>query len=184
MTTTTNKSAIKSPVKPVGRLDASMLLARKGEAQPAVAATTQNNPSLAWGVYTPPVDAHHPATATAAASKASEPQARPPQAAQFGHGHKPTASAARLRPDSFVPPRSSNGVKVSAQSRSLDRMAANEDRDPVALTMRVEDNTYLRLTYLAQTSGKTVQQVLNAALEGHLIENGLPVTRKLVVRPK
>ena len=64
------------------------------------------------------------------------------------------------------------------------RLAGNDDRDPVALTLRVEDNTYLRLTYLAQATGKSIQQVLNAALEGHLIENGVPVTRKLVVRPK
>lgn len=155
----------KTATKPVGRLDASMLLARKGEAQPAVRATTQNNPGLAWGVHTPAADAHHP----------SQPQPRavhtqPP----VSQGHRPTASA-RLRADSFM----GQGQQAHSLGRSV-----SHDRDPVALTLRVEDNTYLRLAYLAQAMGTSVQKVLASALEHHLTEHGLPVTRKLVVRPK
>ena len=55
------------------------------------------------------------------------------------------------------------------------------DRDPVALTVRMEDETYLRLKYLAQRTGRSPQQVLAEALDDHLAHHGVPHSRKLVI---
>jgi hypothetical protein len=144
-----NKSSLKVSPKPTARLDASLLLARKGEASPAVAATQYNNPGLAWGA--PP----HP----------GDFQPHPKLSA------KPTITA-RLRPDSFF---AAHGRGNNAMSRTV------LDRDPVTLTVRVEDETYLRLKYLAQRTGCSPQQVLAEALDDHLARGGVPHSRKLVI---
>jgi hypothetical protein len=61
------------------------------------------------------------------------------------------------------------------------RTPVPSERDPVALTLRVEDGMYLRLKYLAQHSGLSTQQVLNEALDHHLVRRGVPPARKLVI---
>ena len=153
--TMSNKPALKAAVKPTARLDASLLLARKGEAAPAVAATQHNNPGLAWGAPAHPGD--------------FQPQHTPQQ---------PVVQA-RLRPESFF---SGHGGRSTAQLHARARMSP--ERDPVALTMRVEDETYLRLKYLAQSTGRSTQQVLSEALDDHLVHSGVPHSRKLMVKPE
>lgn len=184
--TTLNKPAqnenatVKRTVKPVGRLDASMLFARKGEAAPAMAATTQNNPGLAWGMPAEPADLHH---AQAHSHTPQEPShvAQP----QTGVPHrqlapspstKPTASA-RLRPESFLSPHGRGGFTGRPRKSSV-------EPDAVTLTVRMEDETYLRLKYLAQSLGRSTQQILGEALDKHLSHEGVPQKRKLVVRPE
>ena len=170
MTTTSNKSTAKPIAKPMARLDASLLLARKGEASPAVAATQHNNPGLAWGA---PV---HPGDFTPHLQEAPH-VAAPQPAADAASGPVVTA---RLRPDSFF----------TAHSRSVSKTPKTpwkrpaQDREPVALTMRVADETYLRLKYLAQSKGRSTQQVLADALDDHLVQNGVIFSRKLVVKPE
>ncbi|HEY9162998.1 MAG TPA: hypothetical protein VIN57_00205 [Magnetovibrio sp.] len=178
--TISTKSTLKPSVKPIARLDASLLLARKGEASPAVAATQHNNPGLAWGApahpgdFQPHAQAHNLAHTQAQAQAHS--QAAAPSRPAYPTAHFPTAQAtpphvstqARLRPDSFF------ATNMSNRNPS--------ERDPVALTMRVEDETYLRLKYLAQRSGRSTQQVLAEALDVHLSHSGVPRSRKLVIK--
>ena len=163
--TTSNKPQGKPMTKPLARLDASLLLARKGEASPAVAATQHNNPGLAWGAPVHPGD-FQPQMSTQAHQQATQPDPQP-------------VAKARLRPDSFF---SAHG-RGSANPYAKPRTRATQDRDPVALTMRVEDETYLRLKYLAQRTGRSTQQVLAEALDVHLVHSGVPHSRKLVVKP-
>jgi len=167
----------KPAVKPTARLDASLLLARKGEASPAVAATQHNNPGLAWGAPAHPADFQ-------------------PQSPAFSPAHIQVHAQARLRPDSFfahahapqghgVTHMGVHGSGLSARSSAYTgRTRASAERDPVALTMRVEDETYLRLKYLAQHTGRSTQQVLAEALDDHLLNSGVPSSRKLVVKPE
>jgi len=152
-------------VKPIARLDSSLLLARKGEAAPSVAATQHNNPGLAWGAPAHPAD--------------YQPQVAPPQplsSAPTASSQQPIASA-RLRPDSF------HGFAGHGRSVPTPRVRVpqHQPRDPVALTLRVEDEMYLRLKYLAQHTGRSTQQVLAEALDGHLTDQGVPRSRKLVI---
>lgn len=166
------KTTPKPSAKPIARLDASLLLARKGEASPAVAATQHNNPGLAWGApahpedFQPQVPAQAHTTSRPAYPTAHFPtaQAQPPQP----HAALHVKAQARLRPDSFF---AANG-----------RTRATLERDAVALTMRVEDETYLRLKYLAQHTGRSTQQVLAEALDVHLSHSGVPRSRKLVIK--
>lgn len=154
--TTSSKIHVKAASKPIARLDASLLVARKGEAAPSVAATQHNNPGLAWGAPAHPHD--------------FQPDTHPQPVAQ------PTAKA-RLRPDSFF--RGTTSAHANARATRI-----TQDRDPVALTMRVEDETYLRLTYLAQRTGRSTQEVLAEALNEHLVHSGVPKSRKLMVAPE
>lgn len=171
----------KTGVKPIARLDGSLLLARKGEAAPSVAATQHNNPALAWGAPAHPAD-YQPQTALAQSASAASAASAPPS-------QQPVASA-RLRPDSFQGGAfTAHGRGAAAYpqhhpaSHSTPRVRAplNQQRDPVALTLRVEDEMYLRLKYLAQHTGRSTQQVLAEALDGHLTNNGVPRSRKLVI---
>lgn len=165
--TISNKSTLKTTVKPLARLDASLILARKGEASPAVAATQHNNPGLAWGAPAHPEDFQQHGTVVRPPSTTAHfptAQAHPPQT----HGAKAVYSQARLRPDSFF----AAGV----------RTRTTPDRDPVALTVRLEDETYLRLKYLAQHTGRSTQQVLAEALDVHLTHSGVPRSRKMVIK--
>jgi len=159
--------------KPAAKLDGSLLLARKGEAMPAVAATQHNNPALAWGAPA------HPGDFQPTGDVETEPRhaANPPAAAVVAH--PATISQARLRPDSFFAAHGRGTHPVKGRV-----VRAAQDRDPVALTMRVEDETYLRLKYLAQNTGRSTQQVLGDALERHLSVSGVPQSRKLVVKPE
>lgn len=154
--TISSKVHVKATPKPIARLDASLLVARKGEAAPSVAATQHNNPGLAWGAPAHPHD--------------FQPETHQQPVAQ------PTVKA-RLRPDSFF--RGATSAHASSRATRI-----TQDRDPVALTMRVEDETYLRLKYLAQRSGRSTQEVLAEALSEHLVQSGVPQSRKLVVAPE
>lgn len=157
--TLANKPALKVSLKPVARLDGSLLLARKGEASPAVAATQHNNPGLAWEASVHPVD--------------FQPQAMIPVQASGK-----TSISARLRPSSFFAARGRGAMPFNPKTR------INQEREPVALTVRVEDETYLRLKYVAQCTGQSPQQVLAEALDDHLARGGVPKSRKLVVCPE
>lgn len=161
-------------VKPA-RLDASLLLARKGEAMPAVAATSHNNPALAWGAPAHPEDFNTPV------------QPQPPKRAEPKIEHIKVVASARLRADA----RPRSDARLSPDSFFTGRhrtvpAKANiaHNSDLVALTMRVEDETYLRLKYLAQQYGYSPQQVLNDALDRHLVREGVPKSRKLLVKPE
>lgn len=163
------------------RLNASLLLARKGEAMPAVAATSQNNPGLAWGGAAHPEDVTvqpqpNPtpqskvvATARMRPEQLPHPESRPEQRPE----HRPRSDA-RLSPDSFFSGRNRNEPR---------KVPVAHNSDLVALTMRIEDETYLRLKYLAQQSGRSAMHVLNDALDTHLSRAGVPKSRKLIVKP-
>ncbi|MFC1673868.1 hypothetical protein ACFL12_06940 [Pseudomonadota bacterium] len=173
--------------KPAARLDSSLLLARKGEAQPAIHATSQNNPGLAWGGELHPEDFQ----AQIQTQHAVQPQPKPQQQPAQLHVQpvakpvaqsvtkpvakpvaKPTSRAnARLRPDSFL------------GAHTKKRPGTSLGVEQVAMTLRVDDETYLRLKYLAQNSGHSTQHVLNEAINAHLGREGLPRTRKLMVKP-
>ena len=143
--------------KPAARLDASLLLARKGEAQPAVHATSQNNPAMAWGGGQHPDDFK-------VAQPAHQPTPRPAPAPSPAHHQSNTVS-----------PRA--GAFLTAQAKQ------RQAREQVAMSLRIDDETYLRLKYLAQKTGRSTQQVFAEALEKHLLRNGLPQSRKVVLRP-
>lgn len=154
-------------IKPA-RLDASLLLARKGEAMPAVAATSHNNPGLAFGAPAHPQDISiqpqthvqpEPSKVVATARLRPEQRQRPD---------------ARLSPDSFFSGR--NRVEPR-------KVPVAHNSDLVALTMRVEDEMYLRLKYLAQQSGRSPQHVLTDALDCHLSRSGISKLHKLIVKP-
>jgi len=171
-------------VKPA-RLDASLLLARKGEAMPAVAATSHNNPGLAWGAPAHPEDfSIHVQTHT---QPQSQPQPHPQPKAEAKVEPIKVAATARLRPDTR--PRSDARLSPDSFFSGRHRTAPvrtniAHNSDLVALTMRVEDETYLRLKYLAQQSGYSPQQVLNDALDMHLVREGVPKSRRLLVKPE
>ncbi|HEY9080867.1 hypothetical protein [Magnetovibrio sp.] len=172
-------TSIKPVSRPVARLDASLILARKGEAMPAVAATQHNNPALAWGAQPHPQDfqpQHHHQTQlhpVAHANPQPNLQAHPQPQHQVQR-IKPVATA-RLRSDSFVGMRTpSTGTRPCSQPQS----------DDVALTLRIEDEMYLRLKYLAQKSGLSTRKILNDALAFHLVRKGVPRARKMVLKPE
>lgn len=176
--------------KPVAKLDGSLLLARKGEAMPAVAANQHNNPGLAWGAPA------HPHDFQAQDLRAQESRNRdcrehaPSEKAHTQHDTKPIMAhinahgpngSARLRPDSFFTAHG-RGAQPAPQRGRQTRVSM--DQDAVALTLRVEDETYLRLKYLAQATGRSTQQVLSDALDRHLTDNGVPRSQRLVVKPQ
>lgn len=158
------------------RLDGSLLLARKGEAMPAVAATSHNNPGLAWGAPAHPQDISiQPKTDVQSAPKPDPTR---------------VVATARLRPEQRPEQRQRPDKRLSADSFFSGRNRMEHRKAPVAhnsdlvaLTLRVEDDTYLRLKYLAQQSGHSPQHVLTAALDNHLSLSGVPKSRKLFVKP-
>ena len=177
-------TSIKPVSRPVARLDASLLLARKGEAMPAVAATQHNNPALAWGAQPHPQDFqphhhHHHQQQQAQLHPVTQANPQPNLQAHAQPQHpvqriKPVATA-RLRSDSFVGMRTpSTGSRPCPQPQT----------DDVALTLRIEDEMYLRLKYLAQKSGLSTRKILNDALAFHLVRKGVPRARKMVLKPE
>jgi len=155
------KSISRPTTRPAARLDASLLLARKGEAMPAIAATQHNNPGLAWGAQPHPQD--------------FQPQHPQPQQVAQPAPRPQTVATARLRTDTFVGARP---FKTTA------RPAPQSHVDDVALTLRIEDETYLRLKYLAQKTGMSTRKILNEALTFHLVRKGVPRSRKMVLKPE
>lgn len=176
--------------KPVARLDASLLLARKGEAAPAIAATQHNNPALAWGAAEALLHDFQPhqsvrgqedggqeggARSAAPASRGTQPVAArsKPVAARtkpVAARTKPVATA-HLRTESFFIGRRAQ-IKKAPQSKD------NE----VSLNLHLEDETYLRLKYLSQKSGLSTQKILTDALGMHLVRKGVPQTRKITLK--
>lgn len=155
--------------KPAARLDSSLLLARKGEAQPAIHATSQNNPGLAWGGDLHPED--------------FQPQIQTQKPVQ----QHPQPQPAQLRTQPVAQPVTKPTPRVNALLRPDSFLGAHTKKrtgvEQVAMTLRVDDDTYLRLKYLAQNTGRSTQHVLNEAINAHLNHEGLPRTRKLVVKP-
>lgn len=162
MTITTKSHSARPAPRPVASLDASLLLARKGEASPAIVATQHNNPGLAWGAAPHPEDFQ-----SVPQPMQHQPAQVAPAQAQASHPPQPRAQA-RLRPDSlFARPRSTrSGAPTEA----------------VTVALRLEDAMYLRLKYLAQASGMSTQAILNEALGLHLIRKGVPQSRKIVIK--
>jgi len=160
------KPASRPTTRPVARLDASLLLARKGEAMPAIAATQHNNPDLAWGAQLHPQDFQ---------SQHHQPQHHQPQPVAQPAPRPQTVATARLRTETFVGARP---FKTNA------RPGPQSHVDDVALTLRIEDETYLRLKYLAQKTGMSTRKILNEALTLHLVRKGVPRSRKMVLKPE
>ena len=160
------KPASRPTTRPVARLDASLLLARKGEAMPAIAATQHNNPDLAWGAQPHPQDFQ---------SQHHQPQHHQPQPVAQPAPRPQTVATARLRTETFVGARP---FKTNA------RPGPQSHVDDVALTLRIEDETYLRLKYLAQKTGLSTRKILNEALTFHLVRKGVPRSRKMVLKPE
>jgi len=160
------KPASRPTTRPVARLDASLLLARKGEAMPAIAATQHNNPDLAWGAQPHPQDFQ---------SQHHQPQHHQPQPVAQPAPRPQTVATARLRTETFVGARP---FKTNA------RPGPQSHVDDVALTLRIEDETYLRLKYLAQKTGLSTRKILNEALTFHLVRKGVPRSRKMFLKPE
>lgn len=183
------KPVSRPSTRPVARLDASLLLARKGEAMPAIAATQYNNPGLAWGAQPHPQDfqAHQPhhshqpqAQIQAQIQTQSQVQNQAQSQIQAHQTAQPPARAktmasARLRSDSFIAPRS---------AKPTGRPCPQSHADDVALTLRIEDETYLRLKYLAQKTGLSTRKILTEALTFHLVRKGVPRARKMILKPE
>jgi len=158
------KSATHPATRPVARLDASLLLARKGEAMPTIAATRHNNPGLIWGAQPHPED--------------FQPQhTRPHQVPQ-----PPTTP--RINPVATARLRSGEAFFAGRATKASTRNATHSHLDDVALSLRLEDETYLRLKYLAQKSGLSTQKILNEAVAFHLVRKGVPRSRKIVLKPE
>jgi len=160
------KPASRPTTRPVARLDASLLLARKGEAMPAIAATQHNNPGLAWGAQPHPQDFQ---------SQHHQPQHHQTPPVAHPSPRPQTVSTARLRMENFVGARP---FKTNARPDPQNHV------DDVALTLRIEDETYLRLKYLAQKTGMSTRKILNEALTFHLVRKGVPRSRKMVLKPE
>jgi len=154
--------------KPVASLSAS-LLARKGEAMPAVAATLYNNPSLAWG---DDVDAknysHH--------AKRIDATPAPSVVTQQINGAPHSLVKKYLK---RLPHKSSVEKPVSISKKNNNRQKG----DSVALILNIEDENYMRLKYMAQTSGKTSQEIVRKAIERYLDEEGAPRGHGWTVKP-
>jgi len=128
-----------STASKAARLSGSLLLARKGEATPAISRTIQNNPGLAWG----------------------------------GPKH----------PDDFQA--EIHDLHPSLSQENKPRLEPQESvSDTVDLTVRIDDEFYLRLKYLAQMTERNVQHVLHDALERHFRRQGVLKTLKLAVKPE
>jgi len=157
-------TSTKPAIRPVARLDASLLLARKGEALPAIAATQHNNPGLVWGAQPHPDDFQ-------------------PQSFQTHHNSpqapRPQQPAARVHPSATARLRNAEALFASRTTKVPARQGPHSQLDDVALSLRLEDETYLRLKFLAQKSGLSTQKILNEALAFHLVRKGVPRSRKI-----
>lgn len=135
--------------KPAARLDASLLLARKGEASPAIVATQHNNPGLAWGEARHPEDFQGPQS--------------------HGTPSKPVPNmTARLRTESLF-----------ARQKKRMRPASYPQGESVLINLHLQDDTYLRLKYLSQKMPATIQNIITNALRDYLERNGVPKTRNI-----
>jgi len=155
--------------KPAASLSAS-LLARKGEAIPAVAATLYNNPGLAWGDDTSSggvKPAHH--------AKRIDATPAPTVVAQHANGKQHSLIKKYLKPL----PRKSDNEKTP----SISKNATRQKGDSVALILNIEEENYMRLKYKAQISGKSSQEIVRKAIERYLDEEGVPRGSGWVVKP-
>ncbi len=162
-------------IKPAASLDASML-ARKGEAQPAIVATVFNNPALAWEranealhttlrplTQTEPRPANRPATESRADGALTS-----KRLSLAGHAKSEAANKPAIKPD----------VKPAAKAESK-----TQKGDAVAMIFKMDEAAYLRLKYQAQMDGRSSQELIRAALDHYLDEVGAPKESRWRVRP-
>ncbi|MDH5772959.1 MAG: hypothetical protein OEY84_07475 [Rhodospirillaceae bacterium] len=154
--------------KPAASLSAS-LLARKGEAVPAVAATLYNNPSLAWGgdVGDGTNSNHH--------AKRIDTTPAPAVVAQKVAVKQHSIIKKYLKPL----PRKGDSEKTPSISKSNVRQKG----DSVALILNIEEENYMRLKYKAQISGKSSQEIVRKAIERYLDDEGMPHGHGWTVKP-
>ena len=154
--------------KPAASLSAS-LLARKGEAMPAVAATLYNNPSLAWESDAGDgVNSNHHA-------KRIDTTPAPAVVAQKVAVKQHSIIKKYLKPL----PRKGDSEKTPSISKSNVRQKG----DSVALILNIEEENYMRLKYKAQISGKSSQEIVRKAIERYLDDEGIPHGHGWTVKP-
>ncbi len=143
-------------IKPVASLS-SALLARKGEAIPAVAATIYNNPGLAWD------EQHLSDKKTIHHAKRVDTTVAP--------------STLGLRTQSAS--KKSHGTVKNV----LKKTPAKQKGDSIALIFNIEDEHYMRLKYQAQVSGKTSKELIRHAIEQYLDAEGTPSGPSWMIKP-
>ena len=157
------KTNINPSAKPVASLSAS-LLARKGEAMPAVAATIYNNPSLAWGEPIQKDESinHH--------------------AKRIDTSHAPSVFTSGSANEKLQ--QIKKHLKLSPkQTKENTKVERRAKIDSVALILNIEDENYMRLKYHAQISGKTSQEIIRRAIEEYLDQAGTPTGPEWVIKP-
>ena len=154
--------------KPAASLSAS-LLARKGEAIPAVAATLYNNPSLAWGSDTTDGmnSGHH--------AKRIDTTPAPTVVTQKATGKQHSIIKKYLKP---LPRRGDN-----EKTPSISKNGIRQKGDSVALILNIEEENYMRLKYKAQISGKSSQEIVRRAIERYLDDEGTPRGNGWAIKP-
>lgn len=146
-------------IKPVASLS-STLLARKGEAVPAVAATIYNNPGLAWNEQrlSDKKTIHH--------AKRVDTTVAP--------------SILSLQPQST---KKTSHNTVNAVKNSLKKSPAKQRGDSIALIFNIEEEHYMRLKYQSQVSGKTNKELIRQAIEQYLDGEGTPSGPSWMIKP-
>ena len=146
-------------IKPVASLS-STLLARKGEAMPAVASTIYNNPGLAWDEkeirHTKRIDTKRTDIKRTDTTRA------------------PSVLTTRT-----------HKTKMPVKKMTIKPAPApvKQKGDSIALIFNIEDEHYMRLKYQAQVSGKTSKELIRKAIEHYLDAEGTPVGSDWVVKP-
>ena len=141
-------------IKPVASLS-STLLARKGEAMPAVASTIYNNPGLAW-------DEKEIRHTKRTDTKRTDTTRTPSVLTTRTHKTKMPVKKMTVKP-------TPTPVKQKG--------------DSIALIFNIEDEHYMRLKYQAQVSGKTSKELIRKAIEYYLDAEGAPIGSDWVVKP-
>ncbi|MCK5546962.1 MAG: hypothetical protein KAI27_06275 [Rhodospirillaceae bacterium] len=151
-------------IKPVASLS-STLLARKGEAIPAVAATIYNNPGLAWDKQQPGGEKtiHHTKRMDTTAA--------------------PSVLGLRAQSASKKSHIAVKNVLKKTLTKDLAKQPAKQKGDSIALIFNIEDEHYMRLKYQAQVSGKTSKELIRNAIEQYLDAEGAPNSSAWVIKP-
>ena len=154
--------------KPAASLSAS-LLARKGEAIPAVAATLYNNPSLAWGGdVSDGINSNNHA-------KRIDTTPAPALVTQKATPRQHSLVKKYLKPL----PRKGDNEKTP----SISKKSVKQKGDLVALILNIEEENYMRLKYKAQISGKSSQEIVRKAIERYLDDEGTPRGHGWAIKP-
>ena len=64
------------------------------------------------------------------------------------------------------------GTKTSSRQKSNSRTPQTEAEKPVALTLKIDSKTYMRLSVLRAKERKTAQDILTEALNAYLDRAG------------